>query len=69
MLVMLEPLDHEDEGILIFETSVTIYQSAQHNIPEDLNLQQHSCENLTLTLKFGICEKRVALGHLEVSGL
>lgn len=27
-------------------TSVTNYQSAQHNIPEDLFLDQHPCENL-----------------------
>jgi len=25
------------------ETSVTIYQSGQRNIPEDLTLQQHRC--------------------------
>jgi hypothetical protein len=29
-----------------FETSVTIYQSTWRNITEDLNLQQHSCENI-----------------------
>ena len=29
-----------------YETSVTIYQSAQRNNPEDLNLQQHCCEKL-----------------------
>jgi hypothetical protein len=28
------------------ETSVVIYQSTRRNIPEDLNLQQHRCENL-----------------------
>jgi hypothetical protein len=29
-----------------FKTSVTIYQSIWCNIPEDLNLHQHWCENL-----------------------
>jgi hypothetical protein len=30
------------------ETSITktIYYSTQSNIPEDLNLQQHRCDNL-----------------------
>jgi len=26
---------------------VTVYQSSQHNITEDLNCQQHFCQNLT----------------------
>ena len=29
-----------------FETSVTIYRKRQRDIPEELNLQQHCCENL-----------------------
>jgi hypothetical protein len=29
-----------------FETSVTLYQSPQRNISEDLKLQLHCCENL-----------------------
>jgi hypothetical protein len=28
------------------ETPVTIYQSTQRNIPEELNLHQRSCENI-----------------------
>jgi len=39
-------LGPEDEGIQFFETSVIICKSAWHNNPEDLNLQQHDCENL-----------------------
>jgi hypothetical protein len=27
-----------------FDTSVTIYRSTQHNVPEDLNLQQYRCK-------------------------
>jgi len=27
---------------------VTVYQSTQHNITEDLSCQQHFCQNLTL---------------------
>lgn len=30
---------------------VTIYHTAQRNIPEDLNLQRHRCENLYLVGK------------------
>jgi len=30
------------------ETSVTAYQSTWCNIPEDLQHQQHQCENLSL---------------------
>jgi len=37
-------LDPEDEGSVLLETSVNIYQ-LMHNIPEDLNLQGH-CEVL-----------------------
>jgi hypothetical protein len=35
----------EDEGTVLLETSVNIYQ-LMHNIPEDLNLQQGHCEIL-----------------------
>ena len=28
------------------QTPVTFYQSIRHNVPEDLNFQQHRCENL-----------------------
>jgi hypothetical protein len=33
------------------EASVTIYQSARCNISEDLNLQQHRCEQLTFLIQ------------------
>jgi hypothetical protein len=39
-------LESEDEGKPPFETSVIIYQSTRHNIPQDLDLQQYRCENL-----------------------
>ena len=29
-----------------FETSLTVYQSARGNIPQDINLMQHRCKNL-----------------------
>jgi hypothetical protein len=38
-------LDCEDEGTVLLETSVNVYQLMQI-IPEDLNLQQGHCENL-----------------------
>ena len=44
--------EHEDSSLmecktlLYTERPATIYQSTQCNIPEDLNLQRHSCENL-----------------------
>jgi hypothetical protein len=31
-----------------FETSVTIYTTTEHPIPEEFNIQQHRCENLKL---------------------
>jgi hypothetical protein len=34
------------ESARLSETSVTNYQSAPHNIPEDLFLHQHPSENL-----------------------
>lgn len=34
------------ESERLSETSVNNYQSARHNIPEDLFLDQHLCENL-----------------------
>jgi hypothetical protein len=34
------------ESERLSETSATNYQSAPHNIPEDLFLHQHTCENL-----------------------
>ena len=34
------------KAVRIFETSVTAYQLSRCNIPEDLRLQQHRCENL-----------------------
>ena len=34
------------ESERLSETSVNNYQSARHNIPEDLFLHQHPCENL-----------------------
>ena len=37
----------EGEGLQSFETSVTFYQSTRRNIPEDLDLQQYRCGNLT----------------------
>jgi hypothetical protein len=33
-----------------FETSVTVNQSTSRNIPEGLNVYQHCCENLSLTV-------------------
>ena len=38
-------LNPEDEGTVLLETAVNIYQ-LMHNIPEDLNLQQGHCEIL-----------------------
>jgi hypothetical protein len=35
-----------------FEMSVTIHPTTQHNTPEDLNLQQHSNENLEYQADF-----------------
>jgi len=34
------------KALLHFETSLTVYQSTWCNIPEDYNVQRHSCENL-----------------------
>jgi L-amino acid N-acyltransferase YncA len=53
---MLEWLYHEDEGIVIFETSVTIYQSAGCHVSEDLNFQQHG-QKIHLTTKFSMWKK------------
>jgi hypothetical protein len=38
--------DVDYDGVSSFETSETIYPKTQRNIPEDMNLQQHRCENL-----------------------
>ena len=43
--VIFEELDPEDEGITFLRTSASSNQT-QNNIPEDLNLGQHSCDNL-----------------------
>jgi hypothetical protein len=34
------------EVLRSLETSVHIYQSTQHNTPEELDLQQYRCENV-----------------------
>lgn len=38
----------------LFETTVSTYQSARRNIPEDLNLQQDRCENLKSLAPYNI---------------
>ena len=45
--IIIIKLDTEDEGtVWSFETLGTIYLMTQYNSQEDLNLQQHHCENL-----------------------
>jgi hypothetical protein len=34
------------KALRAFETSVTVYQSTQHNVTERLSFQQNRCENL-----------------------
>jgi hypothetical protein len=53
-----------------FETSVTPYQSKHNNIPEDLNLQQHWCENRRSRIHAYTVSKPlvVQLSHLKQSG-
>jgi hypothetical protein len=45
------------EALCFSETSVTFYQSAQHNFEEDVIFRQHWCDNL----KFRFCGEGVAL--------
>jgi hypothetical protein len=47
-------LSLEDGAACSFETSVTIYQSAGCNIPEDLYLQKLNCK--TEDLEYAKCE-------------
>jgi hypothetical protein len=37
--------DPEDEGNIIFETSVAVGKPTQHNVPKDSNLELQDCEN------------------------
>lgn len=46
--LFLDYLTLKIKGLQSFRTSVNTYQSTQCIIPEDLNLQQHHWENLTL---------------------
>ena len=39
-------LDPEDEGTMTLQMSGTTYPVTQRHLPEDLNPQQHWCENL-----------------------
>jgi hypothetical protein len=36
-------------AIRLFETSVIMYQSTQHSILEDLNVEHNRCENLKVS--------------------
>jgi hypothetical protein len=38
-------LDHEDEGTTMLRNVGNCVQARKRNIPEDLNLRQHLCEN------------------------
>ena len=40
-------LDAWSEGNAISETTEAVYQSTEHDVPEDLTFQQHRCENLS----------------------
>jgi hypothetical protein len=44
--ILLGVLYPEANALQPFQVSVTVYQLTQRNIPEDLNHQQHTCENL-----------------------
>ena len=44
--VLLDWLTLNINALRFFETSLDIYQSTRRNIPEDLNLERHRCENL-----------------------
>jgi len=39
------------------ETLATVYQSTWPNISEDLNLQQHQCENIKSCTEWVLCSK------------
>jgi hypothetical protein len=45
-IILLGVLYPEANALQSFHMSVTVYQLMQRNIPEDLNHQQHACENL-----------------------
>jgi hypothetical protein len=40
-------LDLAAEGTLLHQNIVTVHQLTWQNVPGDLNLYQHCCENLT----------------------
>jgi len=44
--ILIGVLYPEANALQSFQMSVTVYQLTQQNIPEDLNHQQHACENL-----------------------
>jgi hypothetical protein len=52
-LRLVKLFDAWNEGNAISETTVSVYQSTQHGVPEELNFQQHRCENLKLS-KMGL---------------
>jgi len=49
MGILLGALEPEDEGNIILQKSHTIHKMTDHNIPEDLNLQQHYHGNFNTT--------------------
>jgi hypothetical protein len=50
MAVLLGVLDPEDDGIRNLKMLQTSCSTRQNHMPEDLNLQQHHCENLKSTI-------------------
>ena len=51
--LLLDSLTLKMEKLRFFETLVTIYQSAWHNVPEDMNPQLHHPQNFKFRI-FGL---------------
>jgi len=43
----LRPIEANKKGTRTFQTSVTIYLSTYHNMPEELKIEQRHCENFS----------------------
>lgn len=65
----IECLFLEIKALWSFEMSITIYQLIWHNIPEDLNLPQHHCENLRSHEDgyYGLSEKQMFPLYIKYS--
>ena len=49
-------------ALCCFKMSVTLYQSTQHNIPDDLNVHQPHCGNVSSHVMLGLFLLRPAFG-------